>query len=73
MMLGRGWADSELIREELFDLSFDPNEANNLASHPGYRDVLEQMRSRLEGWLKRIVPNNTVSPCVENTEIEEAA
>ncbi len=53
MMLGRGWADSELIREELFDLSFDPNEANNLASHPGYRDVLEQMRSRLEGWMKR--------------------
>jgi N-sulfoglucosamine sulfohydrolase len=34
-------------REELYDLSSDPHEANNRATDPEYREVLERMRQQL--------------------------
>ncbi|GAB4148033.1 MAG: sulfatase-like hydrolase/transferase [Planctomycetaceae bacterium] len=36
--------------EELFDLSADPHEINNLAENPKYQKVLSQMRTVLETW-----------------------
>ncbi|MFM8763808.1 MAG: sulfatase-like hydrolase/transferase, partial [Spartobacteria bacterium] len=38
--------------EILFDLVFDPHEANNLASDPGHAAVLAEMRARLARWMK---------------------
>jgi len=53
VMLERGWADRKIDQEELFDLTFDPNESANLADQPGYGKILEEMRSRLDTWMKR--------------------
>ena len=36
--------------EELYDLASDPDELNNLAEAPRYRDVLLDLRSRLSRW-----------------------
>ena len=33
--------------KELYDIQVDPNELENLATHPNYEEVLEDMRSRL--------------------------
>ena len=38
--------------EELYDITADPDEVNNLAESPKYLDVLKLMRSRLEKWSK---------------------
>ena len=37
--------------EELYDLSADPFEINNLADNVQYKEVLSQLRSDLEGWI----------------------
>ncbi len=38
--------------EELYDLTTDPHEINNLASDPKYIKVLEQHRQHLASWMK---------------------
>ncbi len=38
--------------EELYDLRSDPRETRNLASDPKYRKTLEQMRARLDRWIR---------------------
>ncbi|MEM6364484.1 MAG: sulfatase, partial [Planctomycetota bacterium] len=38
--------------EELYDLSSDPYEINNLASNPQYADQLAQLRKRLDTWMR---------------------
>jgi len=38
--------------EELYDLQSDPHETRNLASSPHYGKTLEQMRARLERWMR---------------------
>ena len=38
--------------EELYDLQSDPHETRNLAADPNYAKTLEQMRARLERWMK---------------------
>jgi arylsulfatase A-like enzyme len=48
-----GWANRELQEEVLFDLLFDPNEANNLAADPAYTEILQNMRTRLDNWMQR--------------------
>ncbi len=53
VMLAAGWADRPLLREELYDLAFDPNEANNLADASAHSAVLTEMRNRLDAWMKR--------------------
>jgi arylsulfatase A-like enzyme len=50
--LEHGWADRPVPREELYDLIFDPNEANNVAGDPSLNDVLAEMRGRLEAWMQ---------------------
>ncbi|HOL55217.1 MAG TPA: sulfatase [bacterium] len=41
-------------KEELYDLSIDPLEINNLSSKPEYRDILDELRSRLYRWQREI-------------------
>jgi len=49
---GFGYLDRRHPKEELYDLVFDPNEANNLADRPGHEETLAEMRARLEAWQK---------------------
>jgi N-sulfoglucosamine sulfohydrolase len=48
-----GWGRQTLPREDLYDLVFDPSEHRNLAADPDSRKVLEEMRGRLDAWMKR--------------------
>ncbi|RIK41529.1 MAG: sulfatase [Chloroflexi bacterium] len=50
--LAHGWATRQLAHEQLYDLIFDPNEAHNLADDPAYRSIIDEMRGRLERWMK---------------------
>jgi N-sulfoglucosamine sulfohydrolase len=52
LLIESGWADRPLPREELHDLLFDPLEAHDLASDPGHADVLDELRDRLERWMR---------------------
>lgn len=45
-----GYKDLPHPPEALYDLYFDPNEANNLADRPGNEAILKEMRQRLEKW-----------------------
>jgi arylsulfatase A-like enzyme len=51
--LARGWAERKVARESLHDLFFNPGEGRNLIEHPGYADVLADLRARLERWMVR--------------------
>src|SRR6478735_4285902 len=51
-LLARGLADRVLASEELFDLVFDPNEANNLVDDPAHAGVLAELRGRLLDWMQ---------------------
>jgi N-sulfoglucosamine sulfohydrolase len=50
--LEHGWRERPVASEQLFDLIFDPYEAHNLADDPTTRDVLEEMRGRMERWMR---------------------
>jgi N-sulfoglucosamine sulfohydrolase len=52
LFVANGWADRPLPREALYDLLFDPAEANNLAADPLHEDVLAALRERLDGWMR---------------------
>ncbi|GAB6164224.1 sulfatase [Thermostilla marina] len=45
---------SQVIFEELYDLRSDPDEMDNLADDPQYRDVLARLRARLEAEREKI-------------------
>jgi N-sulfoglucosamine sulfohydrolase len=51
--LAHGWGEQALATEQLYDLIFDPNEANNRADAPAMRVVLDDMRHRLTTWMQR--------------------
>ena len=42
-----------LPEESLYDLIFDPNEHNNLATDAGAKPILAEMRGRLDRWMHR--------------------
>jgi uncharacterized sulfatase len=50
----------ERPREELYDLSTDPHELNNLADKPQFADRLAQMRAKLAAWMKAQNDQSTV-------------
>jgi N-sulfoglucosamine sulfohydrolase len=50
LLLASGWGDREVPREMLFDLRLDPAEANNLVAER--RDVANELRERLEAWMR---------------------
>lgn len=47
-----GWRERTYAREQLYDLVFDPNEADNLAASPAHSAILDEMRARLECWMR---------------------
>jgi arylsulfatase A-like enzyme len=51
--LAHGWGERALAAEQLYDLMFDPNEADNRADDPAMRAVLNDMRGRLAAWMQR--------------------
>ena len=51
-LLARGWGETEIASEQLFDLAFDPNEAHNLAGDGAHAAPLAEMRARLERWMR---------------------
>ena len=52
LWLEHGWAEIPPDREALYDLIFDPNEKENLASNPRAAEVLAEMRARLDAWMR---------------------
>ena len=48
-----GYSKHFLNNEELYDLIFDPNEAYNLLDSPSHSKTLEEMRKRLNKWMKK--------------------
>jgi N-sulfoglucosamine sulfohydrolase len=50
LLLANGWAEREIPSEQLYDLLFDPNEANNLVDDTSMAEVLADLRGRMERW-----------------------
>ena len=46
------WRDRQPGEEQLYDVIFDPNETNNLASDPAHNEILADMRGRLQRWME---------------------
>jgi hypothetical protein len=38
------------LGDELYDLSMDPHETQNLIDHPDYQDDVDRLRDRLSKW-----------------------
>lgn len=51
--LEQGWRNRPVDHEQLYDLAFDPNETRNVAADAGHRAALEEMRGRLDRWMRR--------------------
>ena len=51
-LLDHGLAERALAEEELYDLVFDPGEANNVAADPAHAPVLDELRERLRAWME---------------------
>jgi hypothetical protein len=52
LLLREGWGEREIAKEQLYDLAFDPNEANNLLEDPAHSGVLADLRMRLQLWME---------------------
>ena len=52
LLLEQGWADRDVPFEQLYDLTFDPNEAANLNASPDHQRVRDELRDRLERWME---------------------
>ena len=52
LMVGLGWADRPVDREQLYDLRLDPNEMRNVAAEDGYAAVRADLAARLDGWME---------------------
>ena len=50
--LARGWGTRKVGRERLHDLFFNPGEGRNVIDDPDYREVLDELRGRLERWMQ---------------------
>ena len=50
--LEHGWRERPVAPEQLHDLAFDPNESHNLAGDPATAAVLDEMRGRLDRWMR---------------------
>ena len=49
-----GYQDMRFPDEALYDLVFDPHEANNLAESRCHSEILKDMRTRLRDWMASI-------------------
>ncbi len=52
LWIAAGWAEREIPKEQLYDLLFDPNEANNVIDDPGCAQVATQLRARMDEWMR---------------------
>ncbi len=52
LLVAAGWGKRPVAREQLYDLLLDPAEGNDLASDPEFAERLEEMRGRLERWMR---------------------
>lgn len=52
-LLAHGWESQPRTQEMLFDLVFDPHEANNLIDRPEMAETLHDMKRRLHDWMRR--------------------
>ena len=52
VLVRAGWAEREIPSEQLYDLTFDPNEAANLIADPAAAETLTEMRERLRRWME---------------------
>ncbi len=52
LLIRKGWADRIVASEQLYDLVFDPGEADNLAGDPAYAEILADLQERLETWMR---------------------
>ena len=50
--LKNGWAEQVTAVEELYDLTFDPSERNNLADDLSRKALLDEMRHMLRAWMQ---------------------
>lgn len=53
LWLEHGWPRQHLAAEQLYDLTFDPQEAHNLVGDAAYVEVLQEMRGRLIAWMQQ--------------------
>jgi arylsulfatase A-like enzyme len=51
-MLKYTW--SKYFSDELYDLKTDPHEINNLAGNKEYHEVIQELKSRIEQWKRRV-------------------
>jgi N-sulfoglucosamine sulfohydrolase len=52
ILVEAGWGEEIVPEEQLYDLILDPAEGNNVASNPAHTDALEEMRARLDAWMR---------------------
>ncbi|HEY6551694.1 MAG TPA: sulfatase [Solirubrobacterales bacterium] len=52
LLVKAGWGDRVVAEEQLYDLVLDPGEGNNLAGDAASKEVLEELRERLEAWMR---------------------
>jgi len=50
--LQNGWRERTVDHEQLYDLVFDPNETRNAAGDPFAKAALDEMRGRLDRWMR---------------------
>jgi arylsulfatase A-like enzyme len=50
--LTHGWPRHTLAPEQLYDLILDPEERDNLVADPGMASILDEMRGRLDRWMR---------------------
>ena len=50
-LIENGFAQKEIVQEELYDLVDDPSEANNNINDPRLKDICKSMREKLMNWM----------------------
>jgi arylsulfatase A-like enzyme len=52
VLVEAGWGKQIVAEEQLYDLILDPAEGNNLADDPAAREPLQELRDRLDAWMR---------------------
>ena len=64
-LLDHDWREQPRSQEMLYDLIFDPHEAANLAERPEMTGVLDDLRTRLDTWMREtddpLLPDGAVA------------